>query len=313
MKIVFFGSGKFAVNILEAIHKEGHEVVLVITQPDRKKGRHLHLAETPVKTYAITHTLAIFQPENINQSESMDMLKKAGADIFLVVSYGRILSSEVLKVASKMCINIHASLLPEYRGAAPIQWALINNEKKTGVTFIKMNEKMDRGEIIFKKSVAIKPHDNFPSLEKKLSDCASASVNLVLRSVFKKPLRLTKQNERDVTYAPMLKKHDGLINWSLEANKIYDRFRGCFGWPGSFTYYKGKLLKICAIRTKSNKMLGIPGEIITASHDILQVACSKGTLLINEVLPESHRKMSTKDFLAGHHVKVGEILGGGPV
>ncbi|MEK7849265.1 MAG: methionyl-tRNA formyltransferase [Candidatus Omnitrophota bacterium] len=309
MKIIFFGSGKFAVSILEAINRSS--ICLVVTQPDRKKGRHLSLAATPVKEYAFNHLLNIFQPGDINSSCSVETLKKYGADVFIVVSYGRILSKEVLGLPKKLCANIHASLLPKYRGAAPIQWALINGETKTGVTFIRMSERMDEGDMFYKKELKIGPLDRVSTLEEKLATLASSNINKTLRSVENNKLRFIKQNKKDSSNAPRIKKQDGLIRWDCFSKQAYDRFRGCFGWPGSYTYCNRKLLKILDMEPTRNRTTGKPGEIIGIKNDSLEVACRVGSILIKEVLPESRHKMSVKSFLAGHKVKVGDTLENG--
>ncbi len=308
MKIAFFGSGKFAVGILSALHSEGHTISIVVTQPDRKKGRHLHLTATPVKEYAVTNNLTLFQPNDVNSNDSVQTLEKIGAEIFVVVSYGRILSETVLAIPSTMAVNIHASLLPKYRGAAPINRALMAGEKLTGVTFIKMNRRMDEGDIIFQKSLKILKDDTCISLDEKLSRLASENVNLVLKKIAKGKIRLKKQNNKKAVYAPLMKKHDGLIHWEWSAEKILNYFRGCYGWPSSFTYYKGKLLKILSIEACKRRKKAQPGEILSLHNDFLEVACGKGSILIKEVLPESHHRMSVRSFLSGHHVAIGEKL-----
>lgn len=309
MRIVFFGSGKFAVRILEALHQGRHVVALVVTQPDRKKGRHLHLSATPVKEYALLNHFKIFQPEDINAGEAGETLKKAAADIFVVVSYGRILSEEVLDFPGILSLNIHASLLPKYRGAAPINRALINGEKRTGVTFIKMNERMDRGEIIFQKALRIYKGDNALTLDERLSRLAAESINGVLDKISKKKFSLRKQNEQKATYAPLMEKKTGLINWKDKNFEIVNCFKGCRGWPGSFTFYNGRLLKVFELKSGKKLSRGAPGEIVDIREDALEVACGQGSILIKEVLPESHHRMSVKSFCAGHPVKIGEKFG----
>jgi len=323
MKIIFFGSGKFAVSVLEAIKcagkasaadavgtadKAGANICLVVTQPDRKKGRHLSLAATPVKEYALNNRLNIFQPEDINSAEGVEALKKYQADVFIVVSYGRILSKEVLGLPKKLCVNIHASVLPKYRGAAPIQWALIHGETKTGVTFIRMNERMDEGDIFYKKTLKISALDRADTLEEKLALLASNNMGKVLRSIENNKLRFKKQNIKDISNAPRIKKQDGLIHWDSSSKQVYDRFRGCFGWPGSYCYCNGKLLKIVDMEPARNRTTGYPGEIIDIKMDSLEVACLVGSILIKEVLPESHHRMPVKSFLAGHHIKISDKL-----
>jgi methionyl-tRNA formyltransferase len=308
MRIIFFGSGEFAVTILEALDQAKHQVVLVVTQPDRKKGRHLHLGATPVKEYALNHELKLFQPEDINLAQSQAVLEKEDAQVFVVVSYGKILSRKTLSLPCLMPINIHASLLPKYRGAAPINRALINNEKKTGVTFIRMNEHTDQGDILFQKAVKIEPDENVRALDQKLSQLAARHANEVLKAVESKKIRPKKQNEKKATYAPLLKKQDGLIQWAHPAKDIYNNFRGCFGWPGSFTYYRRKLLKVFDMAPCRHKTLGRPGEIISAKDNVLEVACGVGAICLKEVLPESHKRMPVSSFLTGHHVCAGDFL-----
>lgn len=223
---------------MEAAHNSGHDISLIVTQPDRKKGRHLEVQGTPVKEYAQEHSLTVFQPDKINTPESLVTLKKEEADLFLVVSYGRILSEEVLKIPKIMCINIHASILPKYRGAAPIAFALMKGEKRTGVTFIRMNERMDEGDIIFQKAIKIDNHDNVFSLEEKLSGLASTCVNGVLNAIEKGKAKLKKQSHKKATYASLIKKQDGLIQWNSKPGDIFNNFRATLGWPSSFTFFR---------------------------------------------------------------------------
>ena len=313
MKIIFFGSGKFAVSVLDAINRSGGassrcDICLVVTQPDRKKGRHLSLGATPVKEYALNHKLNIFQPEDINSARSVEALQKYQADLFIVVSYGRILSKEALGLPKKLCVNIHASLLPKYRGAAPIQWALINGETKTGVTFIRMNEHMDEGDIFYKKELRVSPLDRVDTLDARLAMLASNNIGKVLISVENNSLRFIKQNKKHSTNAPRIKKQDGLICWDVPSKQVFDRFRGCFGWPGSYCYYNGKMLKVLDMEPTRNKVKGRPGEIIGIKSDSLEVACLVGSIMIKEVLPESHHRMPVKSFLAGHKAKIGDTF-----
>ncbi|OIO35437.1 MAG: methionyl-tRNA formyltransferase [Candidatus Omnitrophica bacterium CG1_02_44_16] len=311
MKIIFFGSGKFAVSVLDAIKHSGaadRDVCLVVTQPDRKKGRHLSLGATPVKEYTLSHRWDIFQPEDINSASSVKTLNKYRADVFIVVSYGRILSKKALSLPKELCVNIHASLLPKYRGAAPIQWALIYGEIKTGVSFIRMNERMDEGDILYKKEINIDPLDRADTLEEKLAALASSNIDKVLRSIENNKLRSIQQNDKDSSNAPRIKKQDGLIHWDASSKRVYDSFRGCFGWPGSYCYYNGKMLKIIDMEPTQNTTTGKPGEIVDIKMDSLEVACRVGSILIKEVLPESHHKMTVKSFLAGHQIKISDKL-----
>lgn len=310
MKIIFFGSGKFAVRILETLHRAGFEIPLVITQPDRKKGRHLHIAGTPVKEYALAHKLHLLQPENISTLETVEKLKTMRSDLFIVVSYGRILPEAVLKIPRVMPVNIHASLLPKYRGAAPISRALMNGEGVTGITYIKMNTRMDQGDILFAHALRFGRSDNAATLDEKLANLASKYCAQLLEKIVTGRIRPKKQNDRKATYAALMTKQDGLVKWEDPPQKIINKYRGCFGWPGSFTFYKGKVLKILEMEKGGTfNRRGLPGEILKAKDNLLEVACCRGSVIIKEVLPESHKRMSVRSFLAGHAVKIGEKLG----
>jgi methionyl-tRNA formyltransferase len=309
MKIIFFGSGKFAVKVLDALKKGGHDIPLVVTRPDRKKGRHLHLASTPVKDFALSKRLGLFQPEDINAKESVDRLQQERAELFLVVSYGRILSQKVLDIPSFGPVHIHASLLPKYRGAAPMNYALMHGDKKTGVTFMKMSAKMDTGDILFQKPVRIDRRDTLPSLEDRLARAAAHYINPVLRRIGQRRLRSKKQDDRRVTYAPLIKKADGLIDWHQGASRIWNRYRGCSGWPGSYTFWHGRLLKITEMTIGSVwGRRGQPGAIVRFDKKTLEVATGRGTIVILEVIPEAHKRMTIQSFLAGHPVKAGDVF-----
>jgi methionyl-tRNA formyltransferase len=309
MNIVFFGSGSFAVKILENIDRHSFPVSLVVTQPDRKKGRHLHLGVTPVKTFALCHDLNVFQPEDINGAESLERLKNENADIFLVVSYGRILSSRLLDIPRIMGVNIHASLLPKYRGAAPVNRAIIHGEKITGITFIRMNAGMDKGDILLQKALKISRNDTAPVLDEKLAALAATHINKLLEMIEHGRYRLRKQREQAASYAALMHKQDGLIRWDQTPAQIYNRFKGCYGWPGTFTCFKGKILKIFDLKPGRRVGKAKPGTIVKAEDNSLVVACRQGTVIITEVLPESHKRMPVSSFLAGHDVKTGDILG----
>jgi methionyl-tRNA formyltransferase len=309
MKIIFFGSGHFAVNILESLHKAGHAISKVVTQPDRSSGRHLKLAKTPVKDWALSNNLCVFQPESVNEEQNVEILKNENPDFFVVASYGQILSKQALGLPKIMPINVHGSLLPKYRGAAPIARALINGETKTGITFIRMNERMDQGDILFKKTISIDKKDNSVLLDEKLSKLAAQYVSNVLEKSAQGKLKFIKQSNKSATYAPLMKKEDGCIRWNSSALQVYNAFRGSFGWPGSFTFYRSRLLKIFDMELGCGKIKGAPGEIISACEDVLEVACKTGFIRIREVLPESHKRMSTRSFLVGHKVKPGDFLG----
>jgi methionyl-tRNA formyltransferase len=311
MKIVFFGSSHFAVPALEALIKSKNEIVCVVTQPDKHKGRHLHISGTEIKSMANQSGLKIFQPENIKSKESVKFLKNSEADLFVIVSYGQILSQEILDIPKIMPINIHASLLPRYRGAAPINWAIINADKKTGVTIMYVSAKMDAGPVIMQKEIKINEDDTFLSLEEKMSKLGAELLIQALISIENKDYRLVDQEEDSAVYAPKLKKEVGLIDWNAQAVNIASQIKGVLPWPGAFTLYRKKILKIFKAEViqlfSSHKAK--PGEVFRIDKDAIVVACGKGFLKIKELQLESGKRMPAGNFIIGHNLPAGEVLG----
>jgi methionyl-tRNA formyltransferase len=311
MKIIFFGSAHFAVAALKALIKAEHELLCVVTQPDRKKGRHLHVAETDVKSIAVAAKLKIFQPEDIKSKESIDFLKSLDADLFVIVAYGQILSQEVLDIPKIMPVNIHASLLPRYRGAAPINWAIINADKKTGVSIMYVSRKMDAGPVILQKEISIEEADTALSLEAKLSDLGAGLLMDALKIIDGRGYRLLEQDEDKVILAPKLKKDDGLVDWGSPAIDIHNQVRGVLPWPGAFTSYRGKILKVFQtdVLTVFPNHKPVPGEVVRADKDGVVVACGRGFLRLKELQLEAGKRISGQNFIIGHKLKVGEVLG----
>jgi len=308
---MFFGSAHFAVPALEALIKSGHELVCVVTQPDKKRGRHLHVAGTDVKSLAVAAKLKIFQPENIKGKESVDFLKGLDADLFVIVAYGQIFSQEVLDIPKIMPVNIHASLLPRYRGAAPINWAIINADKKTGVSIMYVSRKMDAGPVILQKEIKIEENDTAISLEEKLRNLGAELLTDALKIIDNRSYRLLEQDENKVILAPKLKKENGLIDWDAPAVDIHNQVRGVLPWPGAFTGYHGKILKIF-----KTDLLPVfpnhkpePGEVVRADKQGIVVACGRGFLGLKELQLEAGRRMSAQNFIIGHKLKAGDILG----
>ena len=311
MNIVFFGSSSFALPSLKALVTGGYNISCVVTQPDRKRGRGMHVEGTSVKQAASEYGLLIHQPQSINSAGQIKFLKSLNPDLFVVISYGQILSGEVLAIPKVFALNSHASILPEYRGAAPINWAIINGEKTTGVTIIKMTEKMDAGPIILQEKAGIEDSDTAISLQRRLSEVVARLLEKALELIEGNDYSSTPQDENKVTFAPKLKKEDGLINWKMRATDIYNLIRGCVGWPGAFTYYKGKLLKIykASVFDSSDYPAKRPGEISEVSKKGIIVACLKSNLLIRDLQIEGKKIMSAEEFIAGHRIKAGEMLG----
>jgi len=312
MNIAFFGSSGFAVHSLGVLLSTPHKISCVVTQPDRLKGRGLHLEGTAVKNLAIESKLRIYQPKNINSQEAIKTLKALNTDLFVLISYGQILSEEILKLPKIMAINAHASVLPKYRGAAPINRAIIRGDKTSGVTIIKMTEKMDAGPIIAQEAIDIEEADTSISLQEKLSKLSAVLLIKALEVIEKKAFNLIPQDESKVSLAPKLKKEDGLIDWDKSAIQIHNLIRGCLAWPGAYTYYREKLLKIYraeVIKSLGEAVIQEPGEIIGVSKAGIMVATGDGNLMINELQIEGKKAMRTTEFIAGHNIMAGEMLG----
>lgn len=312
MKIIFFGSASFAVESLKALI-EKHEVMAVFTQPDRKKGRHLMLGLTPVKICAQENGVDIYQPDNVNDHKVIEQLKGFNADLFVVISFGQKLSRQILEIPKFYSINVHGSILPRWRGAAPINYAIISGDKHTGITIMKMNEYMDRGDIILTKTIEIKD-DDMPALTKRLAILGKELLLKAMDKIEKNDVQFTKQDEKKATYAGKLTKKDGLINWNEKAAVIHNRIRGLLPWPCAYTYYRGAFLKILKsslvnLDQEKEKQI-VAGKIleICKKRGII-VTCGDGVLLIETLQPEGKKAMTAYDFVLGHHVQKGDSLG----
>lgn len=309
MKIVFFGSSDFAVPALRNLLGSSHEVLAVVTQPDRKKGRRLKVSATPVKSVASKRGINIYQPENTGEKKSLKYLKSLRADLFVVVAFGQILSKGVLNIPKFYSINLHASLLPKYRGAAPVNWAIMNGESQTGLSIIRMNERMDAGDIMLQRPVEIEKEDTSESLNKKLSDLGALLLLDAVRFIEQDRITFKKQDEKKTTFAPRLKKEDGLINWEKDALKIHNMIRGLIPWPGAFTFLNNKILKICKSDVLLSRDKLEPGEILDIQKEGLIVACGKDLLIVKELQLAGAKRMDAASFVRGHKVKKKMLLG----
>ena len=312
MNIAFFSSDNFGVPSLKALLSNNHNISCVVTQPDRKKGRGLFLSSTVIKKVALELGIKIYQPYRVNTSEAIKFLKDLSPDLFLVIAYGQILSQEILDIPKVLSINIHASLLPKYRGAAPINWAIIKGEEITGVTVMKMAREMDAGPIILQKALDIADEDTAVTLEDRLSHLGAELLLDALKSIESRNYNLMPQDEGKASFAPKLKKENGRINWNLSARDIYNLIRGCLNWPGAFTYYSGKLLKIYrakSIRASEYQSIRMAGEITEVSKEGIIVATGKENLIIEELQIEGKRRMKAEEFIVGHKICIGETLG----
>lgn len=322
MKIVFMGTPDFAVGALEAIIEAGHQVAAVVTQPDKPKGRGKEVQMTPVKLCAQKHGIPVFQPVKIREPEAVEKLRACQADIFVVAAFGQLLPEEILRMPKYGCVNIHASLLPKYRGAGPIQWAIINGEKITGVTVMQMEKGLDTGDMLLKTEVEIAPRETADSLHDKL---AAAGAGLIVEALVKieaGDVTPVKQNDEESCYAKMLTKAMGKIDWQMEAQKLDCLIRGLISWPGASTSFRGKTLKIWQEEALSEREQAAlkpdqdgsvrnapPGTVVRVDKDAFYVQTGKGILRILEVQPEGKKRMAVKDFLLGYPVKAGERLG----
>jgi len=309
MRIIFFGSDEFGIPCLEEI-KKFYELVGVVTSPDKPKGRGMKISSTPVKEWAICNNVNVYQPVRLNK-EFCRFLKEKEIDFLILISYGKILPGKILQIPKFAPLNLHPSLLPKYRGAAPIEWALINGEKETGVTLIKMNEKMDEGEIVVQRKVEIKKTDNIFTLKKRLMEI-SPSVLLEGISAIKEGKATTPQKGTP-SFAPKLKKEDGLINWGKSAEEIYNLVRGIAEWPTAYTFLptkKGKkYLKIFAVEISQGE--GKPGEVIDVGKDFIEVACGEKSIRLKKVQLEGKKILNVEEFLRGTPVEKGIVLGNG--
>ncbi|MCR5209024.1 MAG: methionyl-tRNA formyltransferase [Lachnospiraceae bacterium] len=317
MKIVYMGTPDFAVGPLESIIKAGHEVSAVVTQPDRAKGRSKELQMCPVKECAVKYGIPVFQPERIKRPEAVEELKKYPADIYVVAAFGQILSQEILDIPKYGCVNIHASLLPEYRGAAPIQRVILDGKEKTGVTIMQMDKGLDTGDILMQEEIEISPDETGGSLFDKLAGLGAELIVKALPLIEKGDLTPVKQDDSQSSYAAMFSKEDGWIEWGGTAAAIERQVRGCAPWPSAYTSIGGRNLKIwksCISELpdevrKSAEAELLPGTVVISGKDKMFVMCGDSSLEILEVQLEGKKRMPVKDFLLGYHIDAGTRLG----
>ena len=305
MKIVFMGTPDFSVGSLEALIKAGHEITAVVTQPDKQKGRSLEMSFSPVKECALKYGIPVFQPERIKRPEAVETLKTFEADIFVVVAFGQILSKEILDMPKFGCINIHASLLPKYRGAAPIQWAIIQGEKETGVTLMQMDEGLDTGAMLAKCVVPIEATDTGESLFDKLALAGAKLLIDTLPAVEAGTLNPQPQKDEESCYARMIKKEMGRLDWKKSAAELERLVRGLNSWPSAFTYLNGKTLKIWEAAVEEGNSTKKPGEVAEVTKEAIKVQTGEGLLVLKNVQLEGKKRMDVKAFLLGYPLEAG--------
>lgn len=309
MKVVFCGTPAFAVPTLSVLAASGQDIPLVVSQPDRPSGRGMQIAPTPVKTRAVELGLSVTQPDKIkNNAEFRAQLEALKPEAIVVVAYGRILPKWMLEVPLYGCINAHASLLPKYRGAAPIQWAIANGETVTGVTTMRIDEGLDTGDMLLKREIAISPEDTTITLSPRLAEIAAELIVETLRALEQGSAAPQPQDHAAATLAPIIKKEDGRADFTRPAREIHNRLRGFQPWPGVFTRFRGKTLNFWKTRPLDSGTLA-PGEIRVESESLV-AGCGEGTeIVISEVQPEDKKRMSAREFINGYRPKSGELFG----
>ncbi len=313
MKVIFMGTPDFSVGTLNALVEAGHEVVLVVTQPDKPKGRGGRMQATPVKEAAALHGIPVFQPKRIRTQDSIEELKKYNADIMVVIAFGQILPKEILEMTPYGCVNVHASLLPKYRGAAPIQWAVINGEKVSGVTTMQMDEGLDTGDMLLKTEVILDEKETGESLHDKLAAAGATLCVKTLRALEEGKITPQKQGESSTEYAKMLDKSLGSIDWNNSAVSIERLIRGLNSWPGAYTEWNGRVMKIWGadVYVKaaiSDSKERLPGTIAKIEKDGFYVQTGEGLLKVTELQIPGKKKMEAAAFLRGYQIQENDVL-----
>ncbi|WP_027356485.1 methionyl-tRNA formyltransferase [Desulfofundulus thermocisternus] len=311
MRVVFMGTPDFAVPALHALVNAGYPVVGVVTQPDRPRGRGGRIQPPPVKQAALRMGLPVLQPVRVRDDYFIEQLRELKPDIIVVAAYGQILPPSILYLPPRGCVNIHASLLPRYRGAAPIHRAIMNGERETGVTIMLMDEGLDTGDILLQQAVSIEETDNAGVLHDRLALLGAELLLKALQLLKQGNLRRRPQEDSLATYAPPLTREDEIINWERAARDLYNQIRGLDPWPGARTWWEGKVLKVwrVSIKGEGNPVKGvIPGQVVTAGEEVL-VATGKGYLSLQEVQLQGGRRLPIADFLRGHNLVPGTVLG----
>lgn len=310
MKIVFMGTPEFAVPSLRMLLQEGYEVAAVITQPDKPKGRGKKLAAPAVKEFALQHGLKVLQPEKVRTPEFLKSLEELAPDLLITAAYGRILPKAVLDVPAYGCINVHGSLLPKYRGAAPIQWSIVNGEKVTGVTTMYTDVGMDTGDILLKRDIAITDNMTGGELHDIMAEVGAGVLKDTLKLLEKGQLVRTPQDDSQATYTAMLNKESGRIDWSKSAADVHNLVRGMNPWPVAYTFYCGERMKVWSTEVyDAEGVHGVPGKILEVNSEGIDIAAAKGIVRIKELQFDSCRRMAVGNYICGHCINEGEILG----
>lgn len=310
MKVIFMGTPDFSVGTLEALIEAGHEVALVVTQPDKPKGRGGKMQYTPVKEVAVAHNIPVYQPKRIREPECIEELRKYNADIMVVIAFGQILPKEILEMTPYGCVNVHASLLPSYRGAAPIQWAVINGEKVSGVTTMQMNEGLDTGDMLLKVEIPLDKKETGGSLHDKLAEAGARLCVETLDALKAGTVTPEKQGDSPTAYAKMLDKHMGKIDWKMSAKEIERLIRGLNPWPSAYTRWNenDKGMKIWEAEVAEGQTDKAAGTVVEVAKDGFFVQTGDGLLKITALQIPGKKRMDAAAFLRGYQMETGTVL-----
>lgn len=308
MRIVYMGTPDFSVPALSALVEAGHEVVAVVTQPDKPKGRGKEILMTPVKEKALEYGIPVYQPVKARNPEFVQVLKDLEPDVIVVAAFGQILSKEILDIPRLGCVNIHASLLPKYRGAAPIQYAVIDGERISGITTMMMAEGIDTGDILDQETIALDPKETGGSLHERLSEVGAKLILKTLKKLEDGSAVRRAQDETKATHVGMIKKSMGDIDWSMDAASIERLIRGLNPWPSAYTNWGGRVLKLWDADVAEGQYNGVCGQVVEASKDRLVIKTGKGGLVVKELQLQGKKRMDTAAFLRGYAIAEGTVL-----
>ena len=309
MRILFMGTPDFAVASLSALLEAGHDICGVFTQPDKPKNRGMKLQASPVKEFALAHDIPVFQPLKMRDGEAMGYIQERKPELIVVAAYGRILPGDILDYPPCGCINVHSSLLPKYRGAAPINWAILNGDKTTGVTIMHMAPALDAGDIILQRETAIGPDETAPELFQRLAELGGGLLVEAVEQIAKGEATRTPQLEADATYAPMLGRELSPMDWSKDGQTLHDQVRGLLPWPCATAEFGGVRCKVFSTAVLDGTTDLVPGTVAEAGKDGIVMACGGGTLLrVKELQPDGKKRMAAADFLRGRSLTAGERL-----
>ena len=310
MEIIFLGTPEFAVPSLKALAVAGHKIQAVFTQPDRPKGRGNQLAASSVKEAAIELGLRVLQPERIRRPEQVAAIADMKPELMVVVGYGQIIPQAIIDIPAHGILNVHASLLPKYRGAAPIQWAIANGETETGVTIMRIDAGLDTGDMLARASMPIGPEETAPELSNRLADAGAELLVESIKRIENETAVYTPQDNTSATYAPVLKKEDGRIDWSLPASVIHNRVRGFTPWPGAYTGFRGQILRIYSALPLAGQAGGTAGTLKIEKRTLRVICGHNSALELKEIQLEGKKRVGVDAFLNGHQIEAGERLGG---